>query len=118
MVLDTFELMQGGELLVPHIPSHKVVDLAKAVAPDASFVDIGLRPGEKLHEEMISPEEGRRAVSIRDGKYYVIEPENPQWGYKPIMDAVPVPDGFHCASDKNDIWYDADDLRAVLESGI
>ena len=118
MVIDTFELMQGGELLVPHIPSHKVVDLAKAVAPDAALVDIGLRPGEKLHEEMISPEEGRRAVIIRDGKYYVIEPENPQWGYKPIMDAVPVPDGFHCASDKNDIWYDAGDLREVLESGI
>jgi len=118
MVLDTFEIMQGGELLVPHIPSHKVVDLAEAVAPGAKLVDIGLRPGEKLHEEMISPEEGRRAVSIRDGKYYVIEPENPQWGYKPIMDAVPVPDGFHCASDKNDIWYDAEDLRKVLESGI
>ncbi|WP_022901571.1 UDP-N-acetylglucosamine 4,6-dehydratase (inverting) [Humibacter albus] len=118
MVVDTFDLMQGGELLVPHIPSHKVVDLARAVAPGAEFVDIGLRPGEKLHEEMISPDEGRRAVSILDDKYYVIEPESPQWGYVPIADAVPVPEGFHCSSDKNDIWYDVDDLRAVLEAGI
>lgn len=118
MVVDTFDLMQGGELVVPHIPSHKVVDLARAVAPDAELVDIGLRPGEKLHEEMISPEEGRRAVIIQDGKYYVIEPETAQWGYQPIRGAEPVPEGFHCASDKNDIWYGVDDLRRVLESGI
>ncbi len=118
MVVDTFELMQGGELLVPHIASHKVVDLAHAVAPGAEFIDIGLRPGEKLHEEMISPEEGRRAVVIQDGKYYVIEPETPQWGYQPIQGAAPVPDGFHCASDKNDIWWGVDELREVLESGI
>ncbi|MFL6159086.1 MAG: UDP-N-acetylglucosamine 4,6-dehydratase (inverting) [Marmoricola sp.] len=118
MVVDTFELMQGGELLVPHIPSHKVVDLAHAVAPGAEFIDIGLRPGEKLHEEMISPEEGRRAVIIADGKYYVIEPETPQWGYTPIKDAEPVPEGFHCASDKNDIWWGVEELREVLESGI
>lgn len=118
MVVDTFDLMQGGELLVPHIPSHKVIDLAHAVAPGAEFVDIGLRPGEKLHEEMISPDEGRRAVAIQDGRYYVIEPESPQWGYQPLRDAVPVPAGFHCASDKNDIWYDVDDLRRVLESGV
>ncbi|WP_460567550.1 UDP-N-acetylglucosamine 4,6-dehydratase (inverting) [Humibacter soli] len=118
MVVDTFDLMQGGELLVPHIPSHKVVDLASAVAPGAEFVDVGLRPGEKLHEEMISPDEGRRAVIIEGGKYYVIEPETPQWGYVPIADSVPVPEGFHCSSDKNDIWYGVDELRAVLEAGI
>lgn len=118
MVVDTFALMQGGELVVPHIPSHKVVDLAQAVAPGAAMHDIGLRPGEKLHEEMISLEEGRRAVTVMDGKYYVIEPEMEGWGYTQISDATPVPDGFHCASDKNDIWYDAEDLRRVLESGI
>ncbi|SFC42562.1 UDP-N-acetylglucosamine 4,6-dehydratase (inverting) [Nocardioides terrae] len=118
MVVDTFDLMQGGELVVPHIPSHKVVDLAHAVAPGAELVDIGLRPGEKLHEEMISPEEGRRAVIISDGKYFVIEPETPQWGYRPIQDAQPVPEGFHCASDKNDLWYGVDDIRRVLESGV
>ncbi|MCA1984211.1 UDP-N-acetylglucosamine 4,6-dehydratase (inverting) [Nocardioides nematodiphilus] len=118
MVVDTFDLMQGGELLVPHIPSHKVVDLARAVVPDAEFVDIGLRPGEKLHEEMISPDEGRRAVVIQGGKYYLIEPEMAGWGYQPLTDAVPVPDGFHCASDKNDIWWGVDELREILASGI
>jgi len=117
MVVDTFEMMQGGELVVPHIPSHKVVDLAQAVAPGAQMHEIGLRPGEKLHEEMISPEEGRRAVSVMDGKYYVIEPEIGTWGYVPITDAKPVPEGFHCASDKNDLWFDDTDLRTALELG-
>ncbi|KYH42989.1 UDP-N-acetylglucosamine 4,6-dehydratase (inverting) [Branchiibius sp. NY16-3462-2] len=118
MVLDTFEMMQGGELVVPHIPSHKVTDLAQAIAPGAKMHDIGLRPGEKLHEEMISPEEGRRAVIVNDGKYYVLEPELATWGYKPIENAVPVPEGFHCSSDKNDLWYSAEDIRGVLESGV
>lgn len=118
MVIDTFDMMQGGELVVPHIPSHKVVDLAQAIAPGAPMHDIGLRPGEKLHEEMISPEEGRRAVMVMDGKYYVLEPELGTFGYQPIEGAKPVPDGFHCASDKNDLWLDADQLRALLESGI
>lgn len=115
MVLDTFELMQGGELVVPHIPSHMVTDLAQAIAPGAEMHDIGLRPGEKLHEEMISPEEGRRAITVMDGKYYILEPELATWGYEKRTDGVPVPDGFHCASDKNDIWYDADDIRKLLD---
>jgi UDP-N-acetylglucosamine 4,6-dehydratase (inverting) len=118
MVLDTFDIMQGGELVVPHIPSHKVTDLAQAIAPGAKMHDIGLRPGEKLHEEMISPEEGRRAVIVRDGKYYVLEPELASWGYRKIEDAKPVPAGFHCSSDKNDLWYDADGIRTVLELGV
>ncbi len=94
MVLDTFELMQGGELVVPHIPSHLVTDLAQAIAPGAKMHDIGLRPGEKLHEEMISPEEGRRAIMIMDGKYYVLEPELATWGYVPRTDGKPVPRGL------------------------
>lgn len=117
MVLDTFELMQGGELVVPHIPSHMVTDLAQAIAPGAEMHDIGLRPGEKLHEEMISPEEGRRAVTVMDGKYYILEPELATWGYEKRTDGTPVPEGFHCASDKNDIWYDADDMRKLLDLG-
>ncbi|TWP35073.1 UDP-N-acetylglucosamine 4,6-dehydratase (inverting) [Leekyejoonella antrihumi] len=118
MVLDTFEMMQGGELVVPHIPSHMVTDLAQAVAPGAKMHDIGLRPGEKLHEEMISPEEGRRAVKVMDGKYFVIQPELATWGYKPLNDAEPVADGFHYASNKNDIWYSAEEIRKILESGV
>ena len=117
MVIDTFGLMQGGELVVPHIPSHLVTDLAQAIAPGAAMHDIGLRPGEKLHEEMISPEEGRRAITIMDGKYYVLEPEVVAWGYQPRTDGTPVPAGFHCASDKNDLWISAEEIRTMLEAG-
>lgn len=118
MVVDTFDLMQGGELLVPRIPSMKVTDLARAVAPGASLVDVGLRPGEKLHEEMISPEEGRRTVAIRGGKYYVIQPDVGAWGFSQPVDGVPVADGFAYRSDTNDQWYSEDELRKVLQGWI
>ncbi|AKU16199.1 UDP-N-acetylglucosamine 4,6-dehydratase (inverting) [Luteipulveratus mongoliensis] len=118
MVLDTFELMQGGELLVPRIPSMKVTDLAQAIAPGAKMHDIGLRPGEKLHEEMISPEEGRRAVIVHDGKYFVIQPDLATWGYQPPADGKPVEDGFHFSSDNNDQWFTIEQIREILESDV
>ena len=117
MVVDAFDLMQGGELLVPRIPSMKVVDLAHAIVPGAELVDVGLRPGEKLHEEMISPEEGRRAVSIQGGKYMMIQPDLATWGYRPPADAVPLPAGFTYRSDSNDQWYSQDEIAAIIAEG-
>jgi len=118
MVVDTFDLMQGGELLVPNIPSMKITDLARAVVPNAELVDVGLRPGEKLHEEMISPEEGRRAVSIRDGQYFVIQPDLATWGYQAPADSTPVPDGFAFRSDVNELWYTRDEIAEIISSEI
>lgn len=117
MVVDTFELMQGGELLVPRIPSIKVTDLAHAVVPGAELVDVGLRPGEKLHEEMISPEEGRRAVALEGGMYYVIQPDLATWGYHSPANSTPVEPGFKYQSDTNDQWYTTDEIAAIIESG-
>lgn len=118
MVVDTFEFMQGGELLVPRIPSMKVTDLAHAVVPGAELVDVGLRPGEKLHEEMISPEEGRRAVIVQDGKYFVIQPDLASWGYSAPADGIPVPQGFKYQSDSNDQWYSRDEIAEIIENGL
>ncbi len=118
MVVDTFDLMQGGELLVPRIPSMKVTDLAHAIAPGAELVDVGLRPGEKLHEEMISPEEGRRAVSIKNGTYYIIQPDLASWGYVPPTDGTPVDAGFSYRSNTNDQWYTQEQIRSIIESGL
>jgi FlaA1/EpsC-like NDP-sugar epimerase len=115
MVVDTFDLMNGGELLVPRIPSMKVTDLAQAIAPGAAMHDVGLRPGEKLHEEMISPEEGRRAVSVRDGKYFLVQPDLAGWGYIPPVDGVALPQGFAYRSDTNDQWYTAEQVARILE---
>jgi UDP-N-acetylglucosamine 4,6-dehydratase len=113
-VVDSFDLMTGGELYVPRIPSMKVTDLAEAIAPGATMHDVGLRPGEKLHEEMISPEEGRRALSL--GDRFVLQPDLATWGYQPPTGGTPVSDGFHYASDTNDQWYSIEEIRKILES--
>ncbi|MFN8083901.1 MAG: UDP-N-acetylglucosamine 4,6-dehydratase (inverting) [Dermatophilaceae bacterium] len=114
LVLDAFEHMQGGELYVPRIPSMRVTDLAQAIAPGAAMHDVGLRPGEKLHEEMISPEEGRRALRI--GERFVIQPDLASWGYTPPADGVPVPEGFHYTSENNDEWFTREEIAAILAS--
>jgi UDP-N-acetylglucosamine 4,6-dehydratase/5-epimerase len=114
-VVDSFDQMGGGELYVPRIPSMKIVDLAKAIAPDATLKDVGLRPGEKLHEEMISPEEGRRALAL--GNRYVVQPDVASWGYQPPEAAKPVPDGFAYRSDSNDEWLTREDVVQLLHSG-
>lgn len=116
MVNDTFNLMQGGELLVPRIPSMKITDLAHAIVPGAELVDVGLRPGEKLHEEMISPEEGRRAVVIQGGKYYVIQPDIASWGYTSPADAISTPPDFSYRSNSNDQWYTRDQIASIVNS--
>jgi len=115
-VVDSFEMMQGGELYVPRIPSMKITDLAQAIAPGAAMHDAGLRPGEKLHEEMISPEEGRRALRI--GDRYVLQPDIASWGYKPPVDGVPVPDGFSYTSDTNDQWFTREEIAKIIETEI
>lgn len=115
-VLDSFDLMQGGELYVPRIPSMKITDLAKAVAPGAEMVEIGLRPGEKLHEEMISEEEGRRAIQILDTRY-VLQPDLATWGYTP-PEGTAVPDGFHYTSNNNDLWYTGEEMMNILATEV
>ena len=112
-VVDSFDQMQGGELYVPRIPSMRITDLAQAIAPGAAMHNAGLRPGEKLHEEMISAEEGRRAVEL--GDRYVLQPDLATWGYCPPEDGKPVADGFHYTSDRNDQWYEADEIRSLIE---
>lgn len=115
-VVDSFDLMAGGELYVPRIPSMKVVDLAQAIAPEAPMHEIGVRPGEKLHEEMVSPEEGRRALRL--GDRYVLQPTIATWGYEPPADGEPVGDGFAYRSDTNDLWLDVDQIREMLSTSL
>ncbi len=111
-VMDSLERMHGGELFVPKIPSTKVTDLAKAIAPDADIDVIGIRPGEKLHEEMITVHDSRSTVDM--GEYYVVQPEM-EWFAKNPLDGCPVPDGFHYSSDKNEKWLTADELAEMIE---
>jgi UDP-N-acetylglucosamine 4,6-dehydratase/5-epimerase len=115
-VTDSFETMQGGELYVPRIPSMKITDLAQSVAPGAAMHEIGLRPGEKLHEEMISAEEGRRALQV--GDRYVLQPDLASWGYQPPADGVAVANGFHYTSDNNDQWFSGEEMIKILENEV
>jgi UDP-N-acetylglucosamine 4,6-dehydratase (inverting) len=116
-VLDSFDRMQGGELYVPRIPSMKIVDLAQAIAPGAPMHEIGLRPGEKLHEEMISAEEGRRTLLLSDTRY-VLQPDLATWGYEPPSEGRSVPAGFHYTSDKNDQWFSGEEITRILETEV
>jgi UDP-N-acetylglucosamine 4,6-dehydratase len=110
-VCESFEIMNGGELYVPRIPSMKLVDLASAVAPSAKFIETGIRPGEKLHEEMISADDSRRTVF--DGSRYIVNPVVAEWGYKE-------PEGKKLSEDNpyrsntNDLWLTADEIRTFI----
>lgn len=110
-VIDSLERMHGGELFVPKIPSMKVTDLALALAPDARLRVVGIRPGEKLHEEMISMPDSRRTVDM--GSYYVIQPDMEWWPNQQVAGS-PVPDGFSYASDTNAEWLTVDELRDMV----
>lgn len=110
-VLSSLERMQGGELYVPKIPSMRITDLAKAMAPDARIEIVGIRPGEKLHEEMISLDDARRTIDI--GDRYVIQPEF-GWWTNGHLEGHPVPEGFAYTSDRNDDWLSSEQLKAML----
>jgi UDP-N-acetylglucosamine 4,6-dehydratase len=112
-VVDSFDLMQGGELYVPRIPSMRIVDLVEAVAPEATTYEIGIRPGEKLHEEMISLDDARRTLRI--GDRYVVLPTIAEWGFTP-PEGETLPEGFAYRSDTNDLWLDSAAIRDVLET--
>jgi UDP-N-acetylglucosamine 4,6-dehydratase len=111
-VRDSLARMHGGELFVPKIPSMRVTDLARAVAPQAKLEVVGIRPGEKLHEEMISASDARRCIDM--GDHYVIQPEF-EWWENPLQKAgKSVPEGFSYASDTNEQWLSVDQLREML----
>ena len=111
-VVESFDLMHGGEVFVPRIPSMKILDLAEAVAPGVKTHEIGIRPGEKLHEEMIAADDSRRTIALSDR--YVILPTVAEWGYEPLS-GESVADGFAYRSDSNDTWLSVAEIRKLLQ---
>ena len=112
-VFDSLNMMTGGELYVPRIPSMKITDLAHAVAPNSKLEEIGMRPGEKLHEEMISADDSRRTVILNDR--FVVTPVVADWGYK-IPPGERMLEGQAYRSDTNDMWMTQDDIKKFLDS--
>lgn len=116
LVWHAFEDMQGGEIYVKKIPSMKVTDVARAVAPDARFAITGIRPGEKLHEQMLSMEDAQYTYEYDE--HFKILPAINNWSNDPyrIKDGRRLPDGFVYASDTNKQWMSVDSLREWIDA--
>jgi len=110
-VVDSLKMMTGGELYVPRIPSMKIIDLARAVAPGAELEEVGMRPGEKLHEEMISADDSRRTI-VLDNRF-VVTPVVAEWGYE-APDGESMQEGQAYRSDMNEIWMTQDDIKNFI----
>ncbi len=113
-VIKCIETMKGGEIFIPKIPSMKIKDLAEAIAPEIKKKIIGIRPGEKLHEVLLTPEESRHAKEFND--YFIIEPEFFFWDSNNFKDHKCVLGGFQYSSDKNDKWLSNDELREIIKN--
>jgi len=116
MVLHAMNHAWGGELYVPKIPSYKITDIAKAISPNCELKVVGIRPGEKIHEEMITPSDSFNTYDL--GKYYVILPSQPIWNlneFIKINNAKLVEPGFSYNSGENTEWETVETLRNLIK---
>jgi FlaA1/EpsC-like NDP-sugar epimerase len=119
MVLYALENAYGGEVFIPKIPSYKITTMAEAVAPEAKTTVVGIRPGEKLHEEMITETDSLNTYDC--GKYYVILPSHTTWKLEDWISkfrAQRVPEGFKYNSGSNTEWLDVKQLRTLIRAEV
>lgn len=115
MVMHALEHAWGGEIFVPKIPSYKITDVAEAIGPECEHRVIGIRPGEKVHEEMITPSDSFYTYDL--GKYYTILPSQPKWkiqDFKNEFEAEKVKEGFAYNSGTNEDWETVESLRKLI----
>jgi UDP-N-acetylglucosamine 4,6-dehydratase len=111
-VVRCIEQMRGGEIFVPKIPSMKLLDLAETIAPGCQVENIGIRPGEKLHEVLVSEDESRQTLETDD--MFVIQPAHPWWKTETWPNAKPLPEGFRYSSDTNSHWLTRRELEELV----
>jgi UDP-N-acetylglucosamine 4,6-dehydratase len=112
-VIRCVEEMQGGEVFVPKIPSTRIVDLAKVIAPEAEYEVTGIRPGEKLHEVLIHEDEARSTVELDD--MFVVQPTGSLWfGHDWQKRGKSLPDGYRYASDNNPVWLSTEQIKEIV----
>lgn len=119
MVLWTLENMWGSEIFVPKIPSYRILELAEALAPDCDKKVVGIRPGEKIHEEMITEADSPTTYDLK--KYYAILPQRPPWKLDEFVrhfSAEPVPEGFKYSSGTNPHWLSIEQIRALTKEHV
>ncbi len=113
LVTRAIEVMLGGEVFVPKIPSMRITDLADVIAPGCQRESIGIRPGEKLHEILVSAEESFNTLEFDD--MYIVQPVHPWWKNPPYPDAHPMTAGVSFSSDNNTWWLSPEELRQMAE---
>jgi UDP-N-acetylglucosamine 4,6-dehydratase len=113
-VVSCIEQMHGGEIFVPKIPSMKLTEIAEAVAPGCSLDYIGIRPGEKLHEALVSEDEARNTKELDN--MFVIQPAHPWWCKENWREGRPLPEGFRYTSDSNPHWLSSQELQTLIGS--
>jgi UDP-N-acetylglucosamine 4,6-dehydratase (inverting) len=119
MVMHAIEQAWGGEIFIPKIPSYKITDVAEAVAPECTLQIIGIRPGEKIHEEMITSSDSYNTYDL--GKYFTILPSVPHFNldkFVSAFNAVKVPEGFNYNSGTNTEWETVDGLRELIKEHV
>ncbi len=119
MVLHALKSAWGGEVFIPKIPSYKITDVAEAIGPNCEHKVIGIRPGEKIHEEMITASDSFFTYDI--GSYFVIVPQTPMWNidnFKSEFNAKLVPNGFAYNSGTNTEWETVDSLRTLIKEHV
>ena len=119
MVMHALEHAWGSEIFVPKIPSYRILDVAEAVGPECEKVIVGIRPGEKIHEEMITPSDSYNTYDL--GKYYTILPTITPWKlqeFKEAKNAKLVPEGFSYNSGENQEWESVESLRRLIKEHV
>jgi UDP-N-acetylglucosamine 4,6-dehydratase (inverting) len=119
MVMHALEHAWGGEIFIPKIPSYKILDVANAICPSCEHKIIGIRPGEKVHEEMITSSDSFNTYDL--GKYYTILPSEPKWNLKDFIqsfNAIKVEEGFKYQSGENTEWESVDSLKKLIKENI
>ncbi|MEO8254204.1 MAG: UDP-N-acetylglucosamine 4,6-dehydratase (inverting) [Flavobacterium sp.] len=119
MVMHAMENAWGGEIFIPKIPSYKITDVAKAVAPDCPIEVVGIRPGEKIHEEMITASDSFYTYDL--GKYYTILPSVPNFKLQDFLNhfkAKKVEEGFNYNSGSNEDWETVETLRSLIKEHV
>ena len=119
LVLHALESAWGGEVFVPKIPSYRITDVAKAIAPNCKQKIVGIRSGEKIHEEMITASDSYNTYDL--GKYYAILPQKPIWNLNEFVkthSGRKVPQGFYFNSGKNEDWLSIENLRALIKKHV
>lgn len=112
-VLRCLEILHGGEVFVPKIPSMRIIDLAKAICPGCAHKYIGIRPGEKIHEVLISKDEARNTLDL--GEFYLIKPSFPFWNTGNYHQGRLVPEDWEYASNTNEHWLEVNELRELTK---